>query len=62
MNTVLREKHDELLTQLYNEEAFLKNILSKEQDQNIVEITQIKERIKTLEEELNKVRVEMYYL
>ena len=62
MDTALREKHDELLTQLYNEEALLKEMLSTEQDQNTIEITQIKERIKTLEEELNKVRVEMYYL
>jgi hypothetical protein len=62
MDTALREKHDELLTQLYNEEALLKEMLSTEQDPGAIEITQIKERIKTLEEELNKVRVEMYYL
>jgi len=63
MNTaVLREKHDKLLTQLYHEEARLKDMLSKTQDSNAIEIAQIKERIKTLEEELNTVRVEMFYL
>ena len=58
----MREKHDKLLTQLYGEELLLKEILSKIQDTNATEITEIKVRIKALKEERNIVRIEMYYL
>ncbi|CAN5584242.1 hypothetical protein BH10BAC2_BH10BAC2_11070 [soil metagenome] len=59
-NDALRQQHDKLLTELYKEETLLKNILSQKTCSDAGE--EAAKKIKELEDALNKLRIEMYYL
>jgi hypothetical protein len=59
-NDALRDKHDKLLTELYKEEMLLKEILSQKTDSDTAE--DVAKKIKELEDALDKLRIEMYYL
>jgi hypothetical protein len=60
-NDPLREKHDQLLTELYKEEALLKQISFDNTNQTAEKTADTAKKIKALQEELNQVRIEMYY-
>lgn len=59
-NDALREQHDKLLTELYKEETLLKEILSQKKGSEAA--AEAAKKIKELEDALNKLRIEMYYL